>query len=183
MMGRSHVLIGVATTGTLMAAGALPFGRAALIGAAIGSLAPDIDTPYSTLGCRFPFISMPLYRRYGHRTVTHAAPGLMVATGVAAGIEYLAEWAGLAFLIGYVMHIVADLLTKEGCAVLSPMKKRRFYWWPNVKTGSMGETVTVFGIMLVLGGLSYAVNPLAFNPSHWGLAFAHSLQPSFTSSR
>lgn len=178
-MGRSHVLIGVATTGALMAAGAFPFGRAALLGAVVGSLAPDIDTPYSTLGCRLPFVSMPLYKRYGHRTVTHAAPGLMVATGVAAGIEYCATWAGVAFLIGYVMHIVADLLTKEGCAVLAPMKKRRYYWWPSVKTGSIGETVTVFGILFFIGGLTYAINPLAFNPSHWGAAFAHNVQSSF----
>lgn len=178
MMGRSHVLIGVGTVGALMAAGAFPFGRAALIGAALGSLAPDIDTPYSTMGCRLPFISLPLYRRYGHRTVTHAAPGLMVATGLAAGMEYLAVWSGVAFLIGYVLHIVADLLTKEGCAVLAPMKKKRFYWWPSVKTGSLGETVTVFVILAGLGGLTYALNPLAFNPGHAGAVIAHKLQGS-----
>ena len=179
MMGRSHVLIGMGTMGAMMAVGAFPFGRAALIGVALGSLAPDIDTPYSTVGCRFPFISMPLYRRYGHRTVTHAMPGLMVAALAAAAMEYLAVWSGLAFLIGYVLHIMADLLTKEGCAVLAPMKKKRFFWWPGVKTGSLGETVTVLAILLGLGGATYAVNPLAFNPGHAGAIIAHKVNDTF----
>ena len=48
--------------------------------AILGSLAPDIDMPRSTIGRLFPFISNPLERKFGHRTVTHSLLGWLIMT-------------------------------------------------------------------------------------------------------
>jgi len=48
--------------------------------AILGSLMPDIDMPKSTIGRLIPFISVPLERRFGHRTITHSLIGWLIAT-------------------------------------------------------------------------------------------------------
>jgi membrane-bound metal-dependent hydrolase YbcI (DUF457 family) len=47
--------------------------------AMLGALAPDLDHPTSTIGRLFPWISKPIERTFGHRTVTHSALGTVVA--------------------------------------------------------------------------------------------------------
>lgn len=37
-----------------------------------GSLLPDIDTPYSFIGRRCKLVSYPIYKIFGHRTITHS---------------------------------------------------------------------------------------------------------------
>lgn len=38
----------------------------------LGSLLPDIDTPYSCIGKKVKLISYPIYKIFGHRTITHS---------------------------------------------------------------------------------------------------------------
>ncbi|NBV83036.1 DUF4184 family protein [bacterium] len=58
--------------------------------AILGSLAPDIDHPTSTIGRLVPWISKPIERKYGHRAVTHSLIGTVVATIVFAIILSIA---------------------------------------------------------------------------------------------
>jgi|GEM_PF-2278737 len=60
--------------------------------AILGSLAPDLDHPTSTIGRLFPWISKPLERRFGHRSITHSALGTVVAT---LGFAIIASLAAL----------------------------------------------------------------------------------------
>ena len=66
----------VAFASVLYLGGATLFGyRPDLISwalAAVASLLPDIDLPPSTIGRLFWFLSVPLERRFGHRTLTHS---------------------------------------------------------------------------------------------------------------
>ena len=75
----------VAFASVLYLGGATLFGyRPDLIGwllAAVASLLPDIDLPPSKIGRLFWWISVPLERRFGHRTLTHS---LIVLSAVAA---------------------------------------------------------------------------------------------------
>ncbi|NBV83479.1 hypothetical protein EBR57_05085 [bacterium] len=48
--------------------------------AMFGSILPDIDHPTSTIGRLVPWISKPIERRFGHRSITHSAIGTVVAT-------------------------------------------------------------------------------------------------------
>ncbi len=51
---------------------------------AIASLGPDVDLPTSKVGRLFFWLSVPLERRFGHRTITHYAVGLLVVALIAA---------------------------------------------------------------------------------------------------
>ena len=46
--------------------------------AAGASLLPDVDLPPAKIGRLFWFVSVPLERRFGHRTLTHSALMLLV---------------------------------------------------------------------------------------------------------
>ncbi len=115
MMARSHTLIGMAAATTLAAAGFWPISPTVLIAAFAGSLAPDIDHPYSTLGRPLFFLSYPLNAAIGHRAGTHS----ILALAICAMIALYCESAGFAD-VGYAAHIAADLITIEGCAILFP---------------------------------------------------------------
>lgn len=155
MMSRSHVLIGLAATGAAITSGFEPLTPAVLIAAAAGSVAPDVDTPYSLAGRLLPFVSWPLYQTIGHRTATHSVVGLVAVGVLAAMLENIAPpFSGISFLVGYVFHVAADLITQEGVAVLYPFKKSRTRLWPRVTTGSVMEGVALVLILAVFVGLS-----------------------------
>ena len=52
--------------------------------AAVASLLPDIDLPPARMGRLFWFISVPLERRFGHRTLTHSAVSLLAVAAWAS---------------------------------------------------------------------------------------------------
>ena len=65
--------------------------------ATVASLLPDIDLPPSKIGRLFWWIFVPLERRFGHRTMTHSAIGIMAVALVASPLWfveplYLAHW-------------------------------------------------------------------------------------------
>jgi inner membrane protein len=164
MMGRSHTLIGLATVTALAAANFWPLSPAVLAATAIGSLAPNIDHPQSTFGQPLFFVSYPMNATIGHRTGTHSFLALAFCT---LGV-LIAEAAGYAnvgygFLVGYVAHIGADLLTIEGCALLYPWDRARYAFWPAVQTGSLGEAVILLPILGLILGIAYWLNPPFFD--------------------
>lgn len=97
-------------------------------GALLTALLPDIDHPKSVLGQRLRWISRPIARAFGHRGFTHSLLAIM------AGIYFIrhqlpADWplpidAYHAMLIGYLSHIVADMLTSAGVPLLWPCRWR-----------------------------------------------------------
>jgi len=52
--------------------------------AAVASLLPDVDLPPARIGRLFWFVSVPLERRFGHRTLTHSALMLLAVAALAA---------------------------------------------------------------------------------------------------
>lgn len=71
------------------------------------ALAPDLDTPKSLLGSLLRPLSVPLERRFGHRTITHSLLALLCVAGVA---YVLAPRAWLALTAAYGSHLLLDLL-------------------------------------------------------------------------
>jgi inner membrane protein len=109
----------------------------------LGALLPDIDHPGSLLGRRCWFISYPLHRCFGHRSITHSllAVLLLAVTCIALGSTGIALYSSqgasvspvllntlhlalFSLLFGYIMHLLADSLTKEGIPLLWPYEKR-----------------------------------------------------------
>ena len=152
MMSRSHTLLGVLAGAGLARVGLFDLSAPVIAGLVLGSVAPDIDTPFSALGRILPFISGPLYLTIGHRTATHSVYGVTIVIMTAFLVQELGPWPWLvspaiAFMVGYLIHVAADLLTIEGCALAYPYP-RRYCVWPAVRTGGFGELVLVAAIAI-----------------------------------
>ena len=108
-----------------------------------GALLPDIDHPKSILGRRCGFVSHALHRFCGHRSITHSVLGLVLVGVAAIGLGNLAlalfrlqgfmisvaiihtlVLALFSLLLGCILHLLADSLTKEGIPLLWPYQVR-----------------------------------------------------------
>ena len=87
----------------------------------IVSLLPDIDFPKSPLGYALPFISKPLNRHYGHRTITHTIFALAIVTILFTPLGF----GGIAFL-AYFSHLFFDMLTLQGVPLMYPFQKNAY---------------------------------------------------------
>ncbi|MFA7455584.1 MAG: metal-dependent hydrolase [Desulfobulbaceae bacterium] len=142
MMAPTHVMLGVGLYATISVnfSNQAPLTAVTLAAAALGSLAPDLDHPYSWLGKRLFFISIPLVTLIGHRGLTHSLIAAIVAT---AGLAIYfhggyAAWA-IAFLVGYLSHLAADWNT-GGVPFLWPSRRSYAAPW-SFPTGGILERV------------------------------------------
>lgn len=122
MTAPTHTVFGLLTSAVAFSLSSSPLSRdyGAMSGAVIGSLLPDVDSPTSAMGRLVPFVSAPLERRWGHRTVTHSLLALAGVAVLAVPLLLLSRTAYIALLIGYVSHLVADCATKSGVPLFYP---------------------------------------------------------------
>ncbi|MFZ1830445.1 MAG: metal-dependent hydrolase [Candidatus Competibacteraceae bacterium] len=128
--------------------------------AAVASLLPDADLPTSKIGRLFWWASVPLERRFGHRTVTHSAVGIMAVALVASPLwfaEPLYFWCALG---GYWSHLWIDMLNIRGVDLFWPSPVRLVTpgnrnW--RFAVGSKGEMVLLAGLLV----LTLALYPLS----------------------
>ena len=125
MQGTTHVAIGF-LSGAVVAAGFhvplyLQTG-AVLMVASIGSLMPDIDTPASKMSRSLGGLRKPL-GLFAHRGLTHS---LFAVIALALVMVFLQVQFvhGVAFLAGYVSHLLADSVTKSGIRLWWPAQRR-----------------------------------------------------------
>ena len=123
-------------------------------GALVTSLLPDIDHPNSLLGQRLKWLSLPISRLCGHRGFTHSL--LAVAGGIFLFRSQVpADW-GIpldvlhAMIVGYLSHIMADMLTPAGVPLLWPCRWRFRLPILNSQRGNQLERT----LCLVLVGLA-----------------------------
>lgn len=100
-----------------------------------GSLLPDIDTPYSYLGRKLKLVSYPIYKIFGHRTITHSllvwslllfiSP--LFNTGLLYGLFCISLYGGV------VSHIILDIISTTGVPLLYPLCNIRFHLIPRLK--------------------------------------------------
>lgn len=138
MKGSTHALVGM----TAVCIGAINLSDvspeqvlASITLAGIGSLLPDIDHPQSFISRRFP---LPLWLFTRHRGITHSAFAIiawMYTSGLHWSITYLA-W-------GYILHITADLFTKNGVRLFAPLFDDVIHAplprWMLIRTGGTSE--------------------------------------------
>jgi inner membrane protein len=90
-----------------------------------GLLLPDIDMPNTTYGKRIKPISKWIYRKVGHRTLTHSilfVTVLYFSCNIAFGINIITT--GL--MIGSAIHIFCDLFTPSGVPLAYPISNKRY---------------------------------------------------------
>ena len=73
--------------------------------AAVASLLPDVDLPTSKIGRLFFWLSVPLERRFGHRTLTHSAVMLLGVAAPAAPLGWITPLYYWAVVCGYWSHL------------------------------------------------------------------------------
>ena len=118
-------------------------------------LLPDIDHPQSLLGQRLRWISQPIARAFGHRGFTHSL--LAVVGGVILlRMQLPSGWiipadAFQGMVLGYLSHIVADMLTPAGVPLLWPCRWRFRLPLINSQKGNQLERI------LCLACVGYAI--------------------------
>ena len=118
MMKRTHFIIGVAVTAPFII-----YNPVSVIGL-IGSYAPDFDIK----------LKIP------HRTITHSLLALVVTTAVIFALD---PYIAFVWFINYLLHLLADSLTKMGVPFLYPFKKKK-YGLKLFKTGKGGDYLFQF---------------------------------------
>jgi inner membrane protein len=123
MMAPTHLAFGVLAVslfGLIAGASLTPeaFGFAVL-----GALLPDVDTTASTIGRLCYPLAWYLERRFGHRGITHSLVGLVIAALVSlifVSFRALSWLSWSAFVAGYLSHLMADSMNKEGIPLFWP---------------------------------------------------------------
>lgn len=172
MTGRTHDLAAFTALTFIVATQpipqiSLPTAFVALGANMLGGLSPDMDQSTSKFWHSFPtgsivgkFIS-PLLG--GHRFISHSIVGIALF-GILSNyllnltrsfllVDTNIVW--LSFMIGFVSHLLADSLTREGVPWLFPIPIRfGFPPYKNLrfKTGGLIEKAIVFPILLLING-------------------------------
>lgn len=158
MMASSHIIVGGATWFYVSSQFGFNFDASTLGAAVLGALAPDIDHPKSTLGQLVKPLSAAISFVFGHRGITHSVLAVFACLWVWQEYAPLSPLT-LPFLIGYMTHLAGDMLTPAGLPLLWPLKRRRTFSLPIMKTGGFSEQLTV----TVLAG--WMISGLF--PGHW----------------
>ena len=156
MTAPTHIAFGLLTVASSFSLFSMSFHRnlPAVACAIIGSLLPDVDSPNSYIGRLMPFASIPIERRWGHRTITHSLLCMLALSVVTLPLLAWDTACYAAILIGYMSHLIADSTTKSGVPLFYPHPavcvfpgSARY----RVKTGSlMGEGVVFVVVVMLL---------------------------------
>lgn len=157
MSGKQHFIYGISTATALSLSvfgNGLPYFNSPtilIVGAAIGSLMPDIDTPKSIVGQLTVPVSFILNRLIGHRTYTHD-PAIWIPLAIVLTRMYPLMFG---FFIGYLGHIFLDGLTEEGIPVFYFFNKKLFHLIPKglrFKSNSMVVRIvtTAMSVLTIL---------------------------------
>ncbi|MCE0490738.1 metal-dependent hydrolase [Pantoea sp. Mb-10] len=114
-------------------------------------LLPDIDHPKSLLGQRLKWISQPIARAFGHRGFTHSLLAVAVSLWLFQ-VNVPADWLLPAdvlqgMTLGYLSHIVADMLTPAGVPLLWPIRMRFRFPVLNSQKGNQLERVLCLALV------------------------------------
>lgn len=131
------------------------------------SVLPDVDLPTSRLGRTFFFLSVPLERRFGHRTITHSFVGLALVALLVSPL--LLRWPFYFWCIlgGLWSHLWLDMINMRGVDLFWPSPVRVVMpgnrdW--RMEVGSKPEMILFIALLVLTVGL-YPLSSLGFRDS------------------
>lgn len=185
MLAPTHSVFGIFLTLIILAVFGIQWSLhwSIIMFAIIGAIMPDIDHPRSVIGKLFPYISIPLERKYGHRTITHSFIGWGIFTAIFAFIVFFAalvfvfllkadvwiwelapRWTA-AFSISYFSHLILDMFNRRGSQMFWPDPSRDVIPKNPKFRPESGSRVELF-IFLIL----FVLMLFAFPVSKYGIA-------------
>lgn len=93
--------------------------KTAIVVVLIASMIPDIDNPKSPIGRVLLPLSKYINTHYGHRTITHSLVALCATTLIC----YVCQCHTLFWFLGYLSHLIFDMLTLQGVPLFFPFLK------------------------------------------------------------
>jgi len=141
-------------------------------------LLPDIDHPKSLLGQRLRWLSHPIARAFGHRGFTHSL--LAVAAGLWLFQINLPQSSPIpadvlqGLTLGYLSHIVADMLTPAGVPLLWPCRWR--FRLPILRSQKGNQLERALCLGLVGYALWFPVGMPSFGANGWPSQLFDTLQ-------
>lgn len=132
--------------------------------AALASGLPDIDLPTSKIGRLFWFISAPLERRFGHRTLTHSLVMLIALAVLTYPLTWLQPLYWGSVVGGYWSHLWLDMANVRGIDLLWPAPLRLVtpgnrHW--RLTVGGKGEMI-LLAILLVIAAALVPLSQIGF---------------------
>lgn len=201
MLAPTHSVFGIFLTLIILAVFGIQWGLhwTIILFAVLGAIIPDVDHPKSIIGkILFP-ISLPLERRYGHRTMTHSLFGWAIFTiifavliGLISFLPHISAWGWAdlplrwiaAFSISYFSHLILDMFNRRGSQMFWPdpgrdVIPRNPKFRP--ESGSRIE-ILIFFILLALMFLAFPISKYGIGSSlRWLLATPGSAIEEFKS--
>ncbi len=199
MLAPTHSVFGIFLTLIILAVFGVQWSLhwTIILFAILGAIIPDIDHPKSFIGKLLKFISIPLERKYGHRSITHSLIGwlifsfgffliIVVPSFVIFNLSFVIYgWRWLAaFSIAYLSHLVLDMFNPRGIQMFWPdpgrdVIPRNPKFRPD--SGSKIE-VFIFLILLILMFLAFPISKYGIGSSlRWLLATPGSAIEEFKS--
>ncbi len=148
-------------------------------GVMFGAIFPDIDEPHSKIGRKFVVISNLINSIFGHRGFTHTLVFVLVLgtlSVILASFDNIRQILSLSpetaflsvtgFLLGNILHIVGDMMTLSGVAILYPFKKKSYHLLPKslrFKTGGSVDNAVAFICILIFSVANYEAIVLLSN--------------------
>ena len=132
MTSSTHMIAATISVTAINIMGGNPLHPMPIAVAAFTSMLPDVDHPDSKLGKLCQPISRFLYRKVGHRTLTHSVFGCLLAAICFWPLKWIDIGMPLyrAALIGYISHAVIDLANLEGVALTYPIAPHHRWVFP-----------------------------------------------------
>lgn len=164
MTGKNHLLFGIGA-GTLLYMSVIleqdtnefvhvPVFTKTLISSSLGALISDIDNPKSMIGRRLLFLSYPINKLVGHRTLFHSfsliAIILCIGYILTGGIDFTNNLYFISFVTGFLGHLFQDTFTKKGCPLLWPFI-RTHVSFTKQKCGNISELPITICILIAYG--------------------------------
>jgi len=146
MMFKTHLALGILVS--ILVINYLQLESWILFGSILvfASVLPDIDISKSKVGKRFRPLSSIISFLFGHRGFVHTVFPPIIAVGTAMILGY--SMIGLAFLIGYGTHLIADIVTVQGLMPFFPLSKVRASGF--IRTGGIVEYLLFFIITIAI---------------------------------
>jgi inner membrane protein len=146
MLARTHIAFGI-SVGLIYISIIIPDSIIIFFsGLMLGTLMVDIDRPNSKIGIKTKPLSDIFSILFGHRGFFHSIFAAILLSGPIW--YFLSKEFGLAFLIGYISHILIDGLTEAGVNLLHPFANLRIAGF--IKTGSIFEHFLLVALLFFI---------------------------------